>query len=44
MSAFGKLRCGIPEPATQRPGPSNRLLVAGVRRHSDRDGAEGVAA
>ena len=37
-TAFRKLRCGIPDPATQGPGPSGCLLVAGVRRHSDRVG------
>ena len=42
-TAFGRLRCGIPEHATQSPGPSNCLLVAGVRRHSDRASATGVA-
>ena len=43
-TAFGRLRCGIPGPATQGLGPINCPLVAGVRRHSDRVGAAGVAA
>ena len=40
----GRLRCGIQGPATRGPRPNKRLLVVGVRRHSDRAGAAGVAA